>query len=83
VCVYVCIYLILCLIPVRTLLKSNSPSPPQKKTQIGNNLKYWGKQEEVVAKTLQLFLEMTMGCGAAKVLLTLDTVQYLLQVCDW
>lgn len=33
-----------------------------------------------MARTLQLFLEMTMGCGAAKVLLTLDTVQYLLQV---
>ena len=48
-------------------------------TQVGNNLKFWGKNEEVVARTLQLFFEMTMGCGSAKVLLTLDTVQYLLQ----
>lgn len=48
-------------------------------TKIGNNLKYWGQNEEVVARTLQLFLEMTMGCGSAKTLMTLETVQYLLQ----
>jgi hypothetical protein len=35
--------------------------------QIGNNLKYWGQNEEVIHRTLQLFLEMTMGCGSAKV----------------
>lgn len=35
--------------------------------QMGNNLKYWGDNEEVISKTLQLFLEMTMGCGSSKV----------------
>lgn len=34
---------------------------------MGNNLKFWGENEEVISKTLQLFLEMTMGCGSAKV----------------
>lgn len=48
-------------------------------TKIGNNLKYWGNNEEVINRTLQLFLEMTMGSGSAKVLMSLDTVSYLLQ----
>ena len=53
--------------------------PHLTRKQVGNNLKYWGNNEEVVGSTLGLLLEMTQGCGSAKVLLTFDTIQYILQ----
>ena len=47
-------------------------------TKIGNNLKYWPNDEAVVAKTLELFYDMASGYSSSKLLLTLDTVKYLL-----
>jgi exportin-7 len=47
--------------------------------QIGNNLKYWPQEEEVVDKTLALFLDMASSYSSSKLLLGLDTVKFLLQ----
>ncbi|GMI31150.1 hypothetical protein TrRE_jg11440 [Triparma retinervis] len=47
-------------------------------TKVGNNLKYWPNDEDVVAKTLELFYDMASGYSSSKLLLTLDTVKYLL-----
>jgi hypothetical protein len=49
------------------------------KLQIGNNLKYWPQEEEVVDKTLALFLDMASSYSSSKLLLGLDTVKFLLQ----
>mmetsp|Transcript_992 Transcript_992/g.1252 ORF Transcript_992/g.1252 Transcript_992/m.1252 type:complete len:1105 (-) Transcript_992:236-3550(-) len=46
-------------------------------TKIGNNLKYWPDSEEIIGRTLSLFLDMASGYST-KLLLSLDTVQYLL-----
>lgn len=46
--------------------------------QIGNNLKYWPDNHEVVSKTLQLFLDMASGYSSSKMLLGLDTVKFLM-----
>lgn len=46
--------------------------------QIGNNLKYWPDDYEVVSKTLQLFLDMASGYSSSKMLLGLDTVKFLM-----
>ncbi|CAM9433151.1 unnamed protein product, partial [Chrysoparadoxa australica] len=48
-------------------------------TKIGNNLKYWADTEEVVGKTLQLFLDMASGYSSSKMLLGLDTVKFLIE----
>ncbi|GMI06261.1 hypothetical protein TrVE_jg13515 [Triparma verrucosa] len=47
-------------------------------TKVGNNLKYWPSNEEVISKTLELFHDMASGYSSSKLLLTLDTVKYLL-----
>lgn len=49
------------------------------RTQIGNNLKYWPDDHEVVSKTLQLFLDMASGYSSSKMLLGLDTVKFLMR----
>merc|ERR1719401_836769 len=46
-------------------------------TKIGNNLKYWPDNQEVVSKTLELLLDMASGYSSSKVLLTLETVKLL------
>ncbi|CAM9455170.1 unnamed protein product, partial [Phaeothamnion confervicola] len=48
-------------------------------TKVGNNLKYWPDEEDVVGRTLQLFLDMASGYSSSKMLLGLDTVKYLVQ----
>lgn len=47
-------------------------------TKIGNNLKFWGEDEVVISKTLALFFEVTSGYSSGKLLLGLETVQYLI-----
>lgn len=47
--------------------------------QIGNNLKYWPDNHDVVSKTLQLFLDMASGYSSSKMLLGLDTVKFLMR----
>lgn len=47
--------------------------------QIGNNLKYWPDNHEVVSRTLQLFLDMASGYSSSKMLLGLDTVKFLMR----
>jgi exportin-7 len=46
-------------------------------TKIGNNLKYWAEEQEIVGKTLELLLDMASGYSSSKLLLTLDTVKFL------
>lgn len=57
------------------------PPLPHSRTrrQIGNNLKYWPDDHEVVSKTLQLFLDMASGYSSSKMLLGLDTVKFLMR----
>ncbi|TMW66006.1 hypothetical protein Poli38472_003771 [Pythium oligandrum] len=47
-------------------------------TKIGNNLKFWGSDEVIINKTLQLFFEIASGYSSGKLLLGLETVQYLI-----
>jgi exportin-7 len=47
-------------------------------TKIGKNFQFWAQEEEVVNKTLVLFLDTTSGYSSAKLLMTLETVQYLM-----
>lgn len=47
-------------------------------TKIGNNLKFWGDDEVVISKTLDLFFEIASGYSSGKLLLGLETVQYLI-----
>jgi len=47
-------------------------------TKIGNNLKYWPDSEEILSRTLGLFQDMAAGYST-KLLMTLDTVQFLMQ----
>lgn len=46
-------------------------------TKIGNNLKFWPEDTEIVQKTLDLLLDMAGGYSSSKLLLTLDTVNFL------
>eukprot|EP00611_Tribonema_gayanum_P000066 TRINITY_DN1003_c0_g1_i5.p1 TRINITY_DN1003_c0_g1~~TRINITY_DN1003_c0_g1_i5.p1 ORF type:complete len:1118 (+),score=547.47 TRINITY_DN1003_c0_g1_i5:341-3694(+) len=48
-------------------------------TKVGNNLKYWPQNEEVISSTLQLFLDMASSYSSSKLLLSLDTVAFLIQ----
>ncbi|CAN0003563.1 unnamed protein product, partial [Choristocarpus tenellus] len=48
-------------------------------TKIGNNLKYWPNDHEVVSRTLSLFLDMASGYSSSKMLLGLDTVKFLMR----
>ncbi|KAF0719560.1 Aste57867_954 [Aphanomyces stellatus] len=47
-------------------------------THIGQNLKFWGDEEKVISQTLTLFLDIASGYSSGKLLLGLDTVQYLI-----
>ncbi|KAE9016975.1 Exportin-7-A [Phytophthora fragariae] len=47
-------------------------------TKVGNNLKFWGETEVVISKTLALFFEVASGYSSGKLLLGLETVQYLI-----
>ncbi|KAJ0402462.1 hypothetical protein ATCC90586_009282 [Pythium insidiosum] len=47
-------------------------------TKVGNNLKFWGEDEIVINKTLVLFFEIASGYSSGKLLLGLETVQYLI-----
>eukprot|EP00339_Tiarina_fusa_P025551 CAMPEP_0117081488 /NCGR_PEP_ID=MMETSP0472-20121206/57423_1 /TAXON_ID=693140 ORGANISM="Tiarina fusus, Strain LIS" /NCGR_SAMPLE_ID=MMETSP0472 /ASSEMBLY_ACC=CAM_ASM_000603 /LENGTH=1120 /DNA_ID=CAMNT_0004809417 /DNA_START=198 /DNA_END=3560 /DNA_ORIENTATION=+ len=46
-------------------------------TKMGNNLKYWPDEEDIVAKTLDLFHDMAGGYSSSKLLLNLETVRFL------
>ena len=45
-------------------------------TKVGNNLKYWPEETEIVQKTLDLLLDMAGGYSSSKLLLTLETVKF-------
>uniref|UniRef100_A0A6U5ELX6 Importin N-terminal domain-containing protein n=1 Tax=Corethron hystrix TaxID=216773 RepID=A0A6U5ELX6_9STRA len=47
-------------------------------TKVANNLKFWPNEEDIVSKTLELFLEMASGYSSSKLLLTLETIHYLM-----
>ncbi|EEY55154.1 exportin-like protein [Phytophthora infestans T30-4] len=47
-------------------------------TKVGNNLKFWGGTEVIISKTLVLFFEVASGYSSGKLLLGLETVQYLI-----
>jgi len=46
-------------------------------TKVGNNLKFWPEETEIVQKTLDLLLDMAGGYSSSKLLLTLETVKFL------
>lgn len=46
-------------------------------TKIGNNLKYWPDDNDIIQKTLDLLSDMAAGYSSSKLLLTLDTVKFL------
>lgn len=46
-------------------------------TKVGNNLKFWPEDTEIVQNTLDLLLDMAGGYSSSKLLLTLDTVKFL------
>jgi exportin-7 len=46
-------------------------------TKMGNNLKFWPDEQEIVAKTLELFHDMAGGYSSSKLLMTLETVRFL------
>ncbi|KAI9921848.1 hypothetical protein PsorP6_001060 [Peronosclerospora sorghi] len=47
-------------------------------TKVGNNLKFWGETEVIISKTLAFFFEVASGYSSGKLLLGLETVQYLI-----
>jgi exportin-7 len=46
-------------------------------TKMGNNLKFWPEDEDLIGKTLDLLHDMAQGYSSSKLLLTLDTVRFL------
>jgi exportin-7 len=46
-------------------------------TKMGNDLKFWPEENEIVGKTLELLHDMAGGYSSSKLLLTLETVRYL------
>jgi exportin-7 len=48
-------------------------------TKIGTNLKYWASDEGVVGQTLTLFHDIASGYSSSKLLLSLGTVNFLLE----
>jgi exportin-7 len=46
-------------------------------TKIGKNLKFWPDDHDIVSKTLELLTDIASGYSSSKLLLTLDTVKYL------
>jgi len=48
-------------------------------TKIGNNLKYWTHNNDIISNSLQLFTDMAVCYSSSKVLLNLDTIGFLIQ----
>lgn len=46
-------------------------------TKMGNDLKYWPDEQDIIGKTLELLHDMAGGYSSSKLLLTLETVRYL------
>jgi exportin-7 len=46
-------------------------------TKMGNNLKYWPEDQDLIGKTLELLHDMAQGYSSSKLLLTLETVRFL------
>lgn len=46
-------------------------------TKMGNNLKYWPEDQDIIGKTLDLLHDMAQGYSSSKLLLTLETVRFL------
>ena len=46
-------------------------------TKMGNNLKYWPEDNDIIGKTLDLLHDMAQGYSSSKLLLTLETVRFL------
>ena len=46
-------------------------------TKMGNNLKFWPEEQDIVGKTLELLHDMAGGYSSSKLLLTLETVRFL------
>lgn len=47
--------------------------------KVCGNLRYWGEDVGVVSASLQLFLEMSKGYQGCKLLLQLESVDFMLQ----
>jgi len=48
-------------------------------TKVGNNLKYWPEDQDIIGKTLELLQDMAIGYSSSKLLLTLDTIKFLVR----
>jgi exportin-7 len=46
-------------------------------TKMGNNLKFWPEDHDLIGKTLELLHDMAQGYSSSKLLLTLETVRFL------
>ena len=46
-------------------------------TKMGNNLKYWPEDQDLISKTLELLHDMAQGYSSSKLLLSLDTIRFL------
>jgi exportin-7 len=46
-------------------------------TKMGNNLKYWPEDQDLIGKTLELLHDMAQGYSSSKLLLTLETIMFL------
>jgi exportin-7 len=46
-------------------------------TKMGNNLKYWPEDQDLIGKTLDLLHDMAQGYSSSKLLLSLETVRFL------
>ncbi|KAL7575724.1 hypothetical protein ACA910_003058 [Epithemia clementina (nom. ined.)] len=46
-------------------------------TKMGNNLKFWPEEQDLIGKTLDLLHDMAQGYSSSKLLLTLETVHFL------
>lgn len=42
------------------------------------NLKFWGRSEQIISKTLQLLSDLSVGYSSVRKLVKLDAVQFLL-----
>ncbi|XP_071792798.1 exportin-7-like [Asterias amurensis] len=47
--------------------------------KIITNLKYWGRSEPIIAKTLQLLSDLSIGYSSVRKLVKLDAVQFMLR----
>ena len=42
------------------------------------NLKFWGRSEQIITKTLQLLSDLSVGYSSVRKLVKLDAVQFML-----